>query len=569
MFPMTILPGRRLLRRWLPLCALLLWAGCAADRAPRYQPAASAPTDARPAASPAAPSAAASAAASPASAADLLIDVAAAGAPFDPRLRGTNTPAWMHVGDRPTFDNPTFQRRTAAAGVTVLRMPGGSWSNSYDWLACETANAERASPNGCNWTWAARPSDFIRLMRTSGQPGMWAVSMEGTPEEAAALVAFFNGDVADQRPIGIDLTGRDWLTVGHWASLRSANGSPQPQPILLWEVGNEIYGAKQSTGGPNCAAFGWEEVWTCDGDEYVRGRDQHQGFVAFSTAMKRIDPQISVGAVGVDQQSGWGDWGNKVIAGAGQVMDFYVIHHYAFGVQESDYAAILAKPQQTWPAVMDDVRAAFARHADGRQVPVAITEYNIFAFRDLDAAALMRRAVNALYIADTIGQMAQSGVAMANQFDLANGLPEGDTSDVYGMLQGTSMARTPQYYALPLWARFGAQLLPLRSSFDAATTLSAYAGRADDGQITLLAINKTGKPIDASIALSSGAAPLGGTVDVLQADSLDATTVRLNGVADPADDLSDAPAQPLAIGPGPLRHSFPPYSITLLRLRLP
>ena len=38
--------------------------------------------------------------------------------------------------------------------------------------------------------------------------------MNGTAQEAAALVAFFNGDVDDSRTIGPDRNGRDWGTVG-------------------------------------------------------------------------------------------------------------------------------------------------------------------------------------------------------------------------------------------------------------------------------------------------------------------------------------------------------------------
>ena len=159
-----------------------------------------------------------------------------------------------------------------ASGTTLLRLPGGSWSNHYDWLGCELGDPQR-----CDWTWAMRPSDFLGLLEATGLPAMWTVSINGTAEEAAAAVAFFNGNVDDDRPIGSDRNGRDWLTVGHWAQLRADDGHPEPVPIRYWEVGNEVYGAVQAA-GPGCASWGWEDVWTCDGTEYVEGTADHDGF---------------------------------------------------------------------------------------------------------------------------------------------------------------------------------------------------------------------------------------------------------------------------------------------------
>jgi hypothetical protein len=211
----------------------------------------------------------------------IVIDVTAAGRPFDRRLLGTNVPAWIGQ-DKP--HDPDFQQRVRDLGTTSLRMPGGSWSNYYDWLGCENGD-----PASCYWTWAARPSDFLELLESTGLAGMWTVNVNGTAEEAAALVAFFNGSVDDQRPIGVDPSGQDWSTVGTWAALRAAHGHPDPHPIHEWEVGNEVYGGKS---GKGCTSFGWEDVWTCDGTEYVDGRDGHQGYRDFRTAMRAVDPTI-------------------------------------------------------------------------------------------------------------------------------------------------------------------------------------------------------------------------------------------------------------------------------------
>ena len=479
--------------------------------------------------------------------------------PFDRRLLGTNVPAWPGPS---LLTNPRFITRTIALGSPLLRMPGGSWSGAYDWLACENGDQQ-----ACYWTWAARPTDFMNFMRATGSPGMWTVSVNGTPQEAAALVAFFNGTVDDTRTIGVDLRGRDWKTVGDWARLRAQHGNPTPLPIRLWEFGNEVYGGKAGAGA-ECASFGWEDVWTCDGTEYMQGKGsgatRQDGYLTFRTAMRTVDANILVGAVGVDNPSDWTNWGNEVIGIGAADLDFYVVHRYAYSQTPASAAAVLAPPQRTWANVVTDLNTAFDRYAAGRRAPIAVTEYNLVAFQDLDTGQLMRQAVNALSIADTIGQMATQGVQIANQWNLANGRAGNGTD--YGLLDVDTQERNPQYYALALWNRFGTALLPVSTNALDATKLSLYAGRTADGALTLLAINKSAQPISATVRIAGATGPFTVTADTVSASTLTDTAVRFNGVTNPADDFADAPAQALGTQTGPFAHSFSPYSLTLLTL---
>ncbi len=202
---------------------------------------------------------------------DVTVDSASSGT-FDRRLLGTNVPAWLA---RDRFMSRGFQNELLASGATIVRMPGGSWSNTYRWLACE----QQSQADGCFYVTSARPTDFIDLLQAVDLPGMWTVSMLDTAQSAAALVAFFNGDPGDNRVIGVDRDGVDWKTVGEWASLRAEHGNPDPYRITLWEIGNEVYGGRPEVGGTDCDTFGWEDVWTCDGAEYMVGDDAHDGFI--------------------------------------------------------------------------------------------------------------------------------------------------------------------------------------------------------------------------------------------------------------------------------------------------
>ena len=485
---------------------------------------------------------------------EIVIKTSAPSKPFDARLLGTNVPAWLGVE---RLGDADFQAKTVALGTTVVRMPGGSWSNGYDWLACENAEDTCAFDN------AARPTDFLEFLRDTGAAGMWTLSINGTAQEAAALVAFFNGDVDDATKIGVDRNGRDWKTVGTWAKLRTEHGNAKPFPITLWEVGNEVYGSKPSAGGDQCADFGWEDGWTCDGSEYVRGDGQHDGYLAVRSAMVAVDPDILVGAVGVDQQSAWSDWGNEVIREAGSRLDFYVVHHYGFsGEPRAD--EVLDVPQEAWPAIMTDVDTAFQDVGGGRSVPVAITEYNLVAFQDGDSKRLMTQARNALFIADSIGQMASNGVSMANQWNLANGRPANGTD--YGLIDADTGVRSPQYYAMALWAGFGDELLELSAAAIEQSDVRTYVGRSADGTITVLAINFTDSSRKRSFRIEGLAGTSTAVVDAMTAATLDATDVAYNGSTEPSLDLQQPAGTQLTVTNGSFEYEVPALSISRLRI---
>ncbi len=493
--------------------------------------------------------------------ADIVVDVNGAASTVDSRILGTNLPAWLGP-DR--TENSTFIARTNAANPTVIRIPGGSWSNGYDWSSCENY--------GDYCSWALRPTDFINFLQATGAEGMYTINQNGTSKEAAAAVAFFNGSVSNNTVIGTDVRGRDWKTVAYWAQLRSSHGNPNPINIKYWEIGNEIYGGQEGL-GKDCLSWGWEDVWTCDGTEYVNGISGHEGYLAFRSEMRRIDPTILVGAVGIsfgnspDYWINYNNWGNEVIAAAGSVMDFYSIHEYAYVDPPANRQAALAQPQSTWQSIMADIETSFDQHANGRRVPIAVTEYNMFAVQDYDNGQWMTQGVNLLFMADTIGQMMKNGFAIANQWDLANG-PAGNGTD-YGLLDFYNYARSPQYYVFPLWSKFGTQMVPVTSSYDAATTLSVYAGKIDPWTASVLVINKTGNAISTNIEFAGAPALLlNGKADVAQAASLDSTAVTYNGVSNPANDLSNAPSTSLSVLTNPMPYTFPGYSITLLRIGL-
>ncbi len=505
------------------------------------------------------------------------IDGMGAAQPVPAEMLGSNLPAWL---GRVRFRDDTLRTRTAASGLTTLRMPGGSWSNSYGWLSCEL-DRDVAGATPCWWKdWVARPTDFIDFLQATNTTGIWVVNPNTTAHEAAAAVAFFNGAVDDDRVIGVDIRGTDWYTVGHWAQLRAAHGNPEPVGIKLWEFGNEVYGGKPATGGAQCLAWGWEDVWTCDGTEYVNGKGsgatRHEGYLEFRAAMRAVDPTILVGAVGYEEPgtpgapnwTNFNNWGIEVIAEASDALDFYSIHPYAYFEpppnNAAGHAAILAQPTTHWASIRRALDDAFDEFAGGRRAPVAVTEFNMISVQDQDNAQLMTRAINALFLADSIGQAIEHGYAMFNQWDLVNGRASNGTE--YALLhEDNNFFRAPQYYVYPLWARFGAEMLPVTHTLNAATQLSVYAGRVNTATLSLLAINKGAEPVAATIT-AEGTTLTGGAAYAVQAAAPTAQSVTYNGSNAPSDALTEPPTS-VAASDGVATYEFAPWSITLLHLQ--
>ena len=434
---------------------------------------------------------------------DIVIDANDPTSPLDPRLFGTNVPAWAGPGN---LADPGYRAGAVDMGVTLVRMPGGSWSNAYDWLGCEQRDDTR-----CFWPWAARPTDFIGFMKATGIAGSWTVNVNETAQAAAAAVAFFNGDPGDARSIGIDRNGVDWATVGRWAQLRVDNGNTAPADIGLWEVGNEVYGGKPEAGGDDCAPFGWEDVWTCDGTQYVLGDEEHDGYLAIRRAMIAVDPDIEVGAVGVAPPSEWSGFGEEVIAAAGDELDFYVVHRYGFDRSPTGDEA-LRRPKELWPPLIAGVREAL-----GPDVPIAVTEYNLVAFESGDTEQAMTTAKNALFIADTIGQLAVSGVAIGNQWNLANGRTSSGTD--YGLIDAETYDPSPQGAAMRAWSDIGWSLLPMVVDGD----LHVYPTRHEDGRLSVVLINLGDQDVTRTVQILTDGGSLSGTLSTVATDDLDAT----------------------------------------------
>ena len=181
-------------------------------------------------------------------------------------------------------------RMVGAAGLTMFRFPGGSSSDDFHFNAPPTYNGEGTD------------GSMAEFIDSVGGVGIATVDYgSGSPQEAAAFLAYLEAPVGNTTPIGDgqewnDTTGAwqtvNWQTAGYWASLRAAAplaqddglnflrlDHPAPFNIQYWEVGNEEYGS-----------------WEIDHHTVQHDPATYIAFAKqFATYAAQIDPSISIG----------------------------------------------------------------------------------------------------------------------------------------------------------------------------------------------------------------------------------------------------------------------------------
>ena len=215
----------------------------------------------------------------------VTVDVGQVVRAVDPQLLGVNA-AWWDTN----LNTSQTQQMVQAAGLNLFRLPGGSSSDDFHFNAPPTYQGEGTIPSMASF-----------IASVNGQAVVTLDYGSGSPQEAAAELAYLNAPVGPTTPIGDGQEWNDstnawqtvnWQNAGYWASLRAATplpvddglnflrlGRTAPFGFQYFEVGNEEYGS-------------WEiDHHTAQHDPatYVAFAKQFQTYAA------TIDPSISIG----------------------------------------------------------------------------------------------------------------------------------------------------------------------------------------------------------------------------------------------------------------------------------
>ncbi|MFZ2655276.1 MAG: PKD domain-containing protein [Victivallales bacterium] len=419
---------------------------------------------------------------------------------------------------------------------------------------------------------------FLKFCEQIGTaPSLVPTLTTDTAKEAAAWVAYCNGNPANTQVIGVDENGYDWQTVGYWAGKRANGGldgscgHPAPYNVLYWEMGNELYANSQIGGAA--------------------------GYVArvnsYSAAMKAVDPNIKIGAGLVDattcwKTGGYDQWNKTVLTDSKDYIDFAMIRPYGYKMIYADGSTHMMA-QMIYPyfwaekyASVEYIRNLITQYAPGKSISISATEYGLDC-----AATVLPYLYSGIGVAEMAGVSAKHGMHASllwKMFDPVYGAKDSPAKDA---------VRNPAYHALDLVGNHSGStyiqttvadspifhLNPVIASWNWGGNvgnvfagdyplLTAYATKSTDGNtVYILVINKSmthgdiacAQDISANIALS-GFTP-----------GQNSTAWTLNG----SDIISDNKRQEnvcikkrvFATTGSTFSYTFPAHSATVLEIR--
>lgn len=410
-----------------------------------------------------------------------------------------------------TYDGSLLDRAVPGllrnAGISLVRIPGGTESDEYDWKA----NTDVIHGN----TEAVDFNQFMSVIRKAGA-------------QAMVTVDYGTGNTIGQQD-GTGETGpqvaADWV--------RYANVTHHYN-VKYWEIGNEIYG--NGTFGAN-----WEpdaHCQTASGTPVTLGSEPGQTFGCgpaayaanvkqYIAAMKAVDPRISVGVVltasgapnnwpdGVTNAESPQSWNQTVLSALGSEIGFADVHWYPQNPSNitppgPTDAGLLADTQQI-PQSVAALRAEFTEWTGRASIPIMITETNSVSS---NPGKQTLSVVNALYLEQDYLTWLESGVKNVDWWQIHNGIvTSGDNESSlngtasygdYGVLSDASCGTTPAgtnvcepaadtpfaaYYGLQMLSRFIQPGDVLVSAAASQSLIQTYAVRTPGGSLRVMVVN--------------------------------------------------------------------------------
>lgn len=390
-------------------------------------------------------------------------------------LFGNNAVGWQGNLDTNGIKEANWKN----GNYSMLRYPGGNWSNLFFWdgnrpasiLFESTLEGDVNNTQLGNAAWMLGTDEYPDLLNFTGAEGIVCVNVG---------YAFY-GTSADPVQVAADYAA-GW--VDHYNNNLGAN-------ITYWELGNENYGPWQS------------------GFDLASAQQYADACLVFATAMKAKDPTIKIGVVLYEGEGGFNsspqavDWNETVLPVVQNIMDYAIIHHYPHpntnknNISEADIYDAIKVVEETVDMFHNQTETYTSKAAG--YYPIAITEFNArTGVRELSRT-------NALFTTLMLGEYATyNDYGGAMQWDLQNGYDTfgGNhaaiaTKDPF-MTDGSANASLYVYHYMSRY--FGDKLVASSSS---NTDVITYATTFSSGEMGLVVVNKGSVDQDVSIDLGS------------------------------------------------------------------
>ena len=363
-----------------------------------------------------------------------------------------------------------FVENTKLLNPSLIRFPGGSWSNIFFWDGAPVDVPDSAydssgkrvkfyAISGKN-DWPTTTDNYYKLRQQTGSQGLITVNYGyaryGLSDDPVAKAAHH---------------AAQWV--------RYDNGRTK-----FWEIGNENAGPWE---------VGWKINTTTNKDgqpEIITGKLYGQHFRVFADSMRaaanEVGAKIYIGAqvLHYDGTTSWNPvdraWNAGVIGEVGDAADFYVMHNY-FGKDANAQNLLTVastEPKKNINFIQQDIAKK-----NGFQKPVAITEYNI----NYNSAneTMGRSYVNGMQATILFNELIKNNFGMGARWLLATGE---DAMFYLGDNNSLRWQPRPDFYYAYYQQKFtGDHAIAANSS---NSNILAYASRFASGETGVVIVNK-------------------------------------------------------------------------------
>lgn len=364
----------------------------------------------------------------------LFVDAAQDLGPVSPYVYGTNYGPWIALPAAGIED-------AKKAGMTLIRFPGGAWGDQ-------------------NVLKDYQIDQFLGFCQMLGAMPSISVNLRsGSPEQAAALVKMVNLD--------------------------------KKYRVKYWSIGNE------------------PTLYTNEGKGTYDTPQYNEDWRKFALAMLAVDPSIiligpelhqySADPAKTPKDSAGRDWMTEFLKANGDLVGVISFHRYPFPRNMTDSPSVADLRQNTaeWTEMLRNLHALI-RETTGRDLPVAITEFNTHYNKAIQGEATPDSHYNAIWLADLLGRFIREDVLIANHWMLTSSGGQGG----WGLI-GRGELR-PSYYTYQLYQMFGTQRV--FSSSDVAD-VNLYAAKTESGALTVMLVNLNDEVQTVPLTLNGITAP--------------------------------------------------------------
>ena len=372
-------------------------------------------------------------------------------------------------------NNPTFVEGVEKLAPTLIRFPGGSWSDGYFWNGVPS-DLPDSIYDGTTYNQTTHTATKVKFWAQTGVGG-W----QTTPDQYYTLRA--NSNVS-----------QGLITVNYGYARYGLSEDPVAQAAHLaaewvrydagrtkfWEIGNE-------NGGP--WEYGWMIDTTLNQDgqpQIITGELYGQHFRIFADSMRNAASQIGdtifIGAqIVINGETSWNfvdwTWNEGLFREIGDAADFYIIHNY---FANSGVTGILNGAQTSLTQNMDFIQQDFI-DKEAYPKPVALTEYNMNSGND-DASVSYINGMQAVVL---ICELIKNNFGLGARWLLISGA----TTMFYGGDDANYLnhPHAEFYYLTYLQKIIGDLAITTASS---NSDILCYASTYSSGETALVIINK-------------------------------------------------------------------------------